>query len=144
MSEFINTADAIGDDELCDRIIMRTVTEYQENRISKIGQRAFYNCTALTVVDVPNVTTIGISALGECTALEALILRSDTIVTMENTNALEKTGIATGTGFVYVPSALVDGYQAATNWSVYAAQIRALESYTVDGTTTGELDAAKI
>ena len=129
MSEFINTADAIGDDELCDRIIMRTVTEYQENRISKIGQRAFYNCTALTVVDVPNVTTIGISALGECTALEALILRSDTIVTMENTNALEKTGIATGTGFVYVPSALVDGYKAATNWSTYANQIRAIEDY---------------
>ena len=129
MSEFINTADAIGDDELCDRIIMRTVTEYQENRISKIGQRAFYNCTALTVVDVPNVTTIGISALGECTALEALILRSDTIVTMENTNALEKTGIATGTGFVYVPSALVAGYQAATNWSTYANQIRAIEDY---------------
>lgn len=144
MSEFMNTADVIGDDEMCDRIIMRTVTEYQENRISKIGQDAFCNCTALTVVDVPNVTTIRNSALVECTALEALILRSDTIVTMENSNALGNSGIANGTGFVYVPSALVAGYQAATNWSVYAAQIRALESYTVDGTTTGELDAAKI
>ena len=34
--------------------------------------------------------------------------------------------------------------QAATNWSTYAAQFRALEDYTVDGTTTGELDETKI
>lgn len=144
MSEFINTADVIGDDQLCDQIIMRTVTDYKENRILKIGQNAFSSCTALTVVDVPNVTTIGFYALAGCTVLEALILRNSEIVTMENSNALESSTIATGTGFVYVPSALVDGYKAATNWSVYAAQIRALESYTVDGTTTGELDAAKI
>lgn len=144
MSDFINTTDVIGDDELCDRIIMGTLTEYKESRIRKIAEGVFGGFTALTVVDVPEVTTIAQNAFLDCTVLEALILRSNTIVTIENSNALGNSGIANGTGFVYVPSALIAGYQAATNWSVYAAQIRALESYTVDGTTTGELDAAKI
>ena len=41
-------------------------------------------------------------------------------------------------------AALVDSYKAATNWSTYADQIRALEDYTVDGTTTGALDETKV
>lgn len=129
MSEFINTADVIGDDEMCDQIIMRTVTEYKENRIAQIGMSAFYYCKALTVVDVPEVTTIATQAFGECTALEALILRSSVIATLESSDSLKNSGIAKGTGFVYVPSALVEGYKSATNWSTYAAQIRAIEDY---------------
>lgn len=49
-----------------------------------------------------------------------------------------------GTGYIYVPRALVDTYKAATNWSTIADQFRALEDYTVDGTITGELDESKI
>ena len=144
MSEFINTADIIGDEEMCDQIIMRTVTEYKENRISKIGQYAFYGCTALTVVDVPNVTTIEANSLYGCSTLSDLILRGDTVCTLANANALTNSAIAKGTGYIYVPRALVDSYKAATNWSTYAAQFRDLESFTVDGTTTGELDETKI
>lgn len=129
MSEFINTADVIGDDEMCDQLIMRTVTEYKENRIAQIGMSAFYSCKALTVVDVPNVTTIASQAFGECSALEALILRSSVIATLESSDSLKNSGIAKGTGFVYVPSALVEGYKSATNWSSCAAQIRAIEDY---------------
>jgi hypothetical protein len=129
MTEFINTADVIGDEEMFAQIIQRTVTEYQENRISKIGANAFCSCTALTVVDVPEVKKIDANAFGGCTALEALILRSNTVVTMANANALGSSGIANGTGFVYVPSALVDSYKAATNWSTYAVQFRSIEDY---------------
>ena len=39
------------------------------------------------------------------------------------------TVIASGTGYVYVPSALVNSYKSATNWSTYADQIRAIEDY---------------
>ncbi len=129
MSEFINTADVIGDDEMCDQIIMRTVTEYKENRISKIGKYAFYDCTALTVVDVPNVTSIEANALYNCSALDALILGGDTVVPLSDSNALTGSGIAAGTGYIYVPSALLTSYQAATNWSTYASQFLAREDY---------------
>ena len=239
MSEFINTADIIGDDELCDQIIMRTVTEYKENRISMVGKSAFYGCTALTAVDVPNATSIasfaflGCTALASvnapnvtkaggvydetngvfrdctsltsvnltnlvsmggglfynctalthvglpsvticqgrifqgctnlavvdltvvtsilgfyglygCTNLKAVILRAGSVVTLGAGNCFQNSSVANGTGYIYVPSALVDTYKAATNWSTYAAQFRALEDYTVDGTITGELDETKI
>ena len=55
-----------------------------------------------------------------------------------------------GTGYIYVPKALLSDddatkdYRRATNWSTYADQFRALEDYTVDGTITGELDPSKI
>jgi hypothetical protein len=80
-----------------------------------------------------------------CSKFTTLILRNTTqIVTLNKTNAFADTPIASGTGYIYVPSALVDSYKAATNWSSYANQFRALEDYTVDGTTTGELDSTKI
>jgi hypothetical protein len=129
MSEFINTADVIGDDEMCDQFISRTVTEYKESRIAKVGVKAFWSCTALTVVDLPNVTSIANDAFNSCSSLETFILRSSTVATMGNSNAFKNSGIASGIGYIYVPSALVDNYKTATNWSTYAAQIRAIEDY---------------
>lgn len=129
MSEFINTADVIGDDEMCDQIIQRTVTEYRENRIAKIGQYAFSGCTALSVVDVPEVTSIEANSLNGCSALEALVLGGDTVVTLVNTNALTGSGIAKGTGRIYVPKALLSQYAGSTNWSTFSAQLLAREDY---------------
>lgn len=74
MSEFINTADVIGDDEMCDQIIMKTVTEYKENRVKKIGPYAFYNCKNLTVVNAPNATSIEGYAFNGCTSLSEVNL----------------------------------------------------------------------
>lgn len=144
MSEFINTSYAIGDDALVDSIIMRTITEYKENRITFFGRGALSRCTALTVVDVPNITSIDRDAMSNCSALTTLVLRGNTACSLANTNALTGSPIASGTGYIYVPASLIDSYKAATNWSTYADQIRALEDHTVDGTTTGELDETKI
>jgi hypothetical protein len=252
MSEFINTADVIGDDEMCDQIIMRTVTEYKEERVTKVGGYAFYGCKALEVVDLPNVTNVASYAFNGCKALEVvdlpnvtnvasyafngcnniktinlpevtklgteafsnaisgsvvlpkwtssgsypfyrsslvritapiltslgdstfrfawalkyaefgsltsiegnynfqeapiktLIIRTSTMCTMQDASTFKSSSIASGTGYIYVPRALVDSYKAATNWSTYSTQFRALEDYTVDGTATGELDETKI
>lgn len=208
--------DKFGDEATMDMIIERTITEYCDNTAEKIGQYAFYGCTALTKVDVPNVTEVGDYAFQKCSALvsadmpgvtivgtyafegcaelesfdftnvtniknqafnnctslteircplvntalwytfqkctslakadfsavpklgaevfvddplTALILRSSTICELGSTNVFLRTPIADGTGYIYVPSALVDSYKAATNWSTYAAQIRAIEDY---------------
>ena len=66
-----------------------------------------------------------------CQSLNTLILRrSDDICYMNSpTQVFNGTPIASGTGYIYVPAALVDKYKAATNWSVYADQIRAIEDY---------------
>jgi hypothetical protein len=76
--------------------------------------------------------------------LTTVILRSESLCTLENVSAFNGTPIASGTGCIYVPAALVNSYKTATNWSSFASKFRALEDYTVDGTITGELDETKI
>ena len=58
MADFINTVDAIGDDALTDSIIMRTIAEFRDNNIKTVGQYAFFSCTALALVDLPNATKV--------------------------------------------------------------------------------------
>jgi hypothetical protein len=112
---------------------------------TSIANSAFYNCSALKVVDLPNAASIGAHVFNGCLALKTLILRkSDSICTLSNSNALSNTPINSGTGYIYVPSALIETYKTASNWTSYAAKFRALEDYTVDGTITGDLDPTKI
>lgn len=149
-----------------DSLVTRTITEYSNDRVTNVGSYAFYACkqfttanfqnvasignvafgycSILTTVDFPNITSIASMSFSSCLTLTKLILRKNTVCTLSNTNALTNTPIASGTGYIYVPSALIDEYKAATNWVTYAAQFRALEDYTVDGTTTGELDESKV
>lgn len=103
----------------------------------------FYTCESLNSVDLPSCTRVNQRGFEQST-LSALILRGNTLATLDNVNAFNDTPIQSGTGYIYVPSALIDSYKAATNWTTYAAQFKALENYTVDGTTTGALDATKI
>ena len=127
-----------------DSLVTGTITEYSNDRVTTIRPYAFYSCKQLTTADFPNATIINPYTFDHCLTLTKLILRKNTVCTLSNTNALTNTPIASGTGYIYVPSALIDEYKAATNWVTYAAQFRALEDYTVDGTTTGELDESKV
>lgn len=111
----------------------------------EIGSSCFKNCSILKRLDLPSATSIGSEAFRNCTRLGILILRNETMVTLSATSAFSATPIKSGgKGYIYVPSALIDSYKVATNWSTYASQFRALEAYTVDGTITGELDESKI
>ena len=78
MSEFINTADVIGDEEMCAQIIQRTVTEYKENRITKVGPYALAHCTKLTKVDVPNVTFLDFRAFFRAAISEPVVFENVT------------------------------------------------------------------
>ena len=150
MADFINTIDTLGDDAVVDSIIQRTITEFRDNVVTALRSGCFRECRSLSVVDTPCINVIGQNAFGNCIALTALILRSSKICTLQSTNALDGSGIRSGTGYIYVPRALLSDddktkdYRRATNWSTVAAQFRALEDYTVDGTITGELDETKI
>ncbi len=91
---------------------------------------AFYSNYALEYADFPKAKSIGATAFIACTNLKALILRrTDVVCTLANINALNQTPIERGTGYIYVPAALVEQYKAATNWSTYASQFRAIEDY---------------
>lgn len=109
-----------------------------------IKNYAFFYCTALITADLSSVTFIGGFTFSGCENLTSLILRKSNVCHLANINAFNNTPISKGTGYIYVPSALLDSYKAATTWSTYANQFRALEDYTVDGTITGALDETKI
>lgn len=96
--------------------------------ITSIPNSAFERCTSLIKADFTNVTSIDSSAFYKDTVLETIILRGSSVATLAS-SVFSGTPIASGTGYIYVPSALVDSYKAATNWATYANQIRAIEDY---------------
>lgn len=97
-------------------------------KVTYLDSNVFASCSALQRIDLPSTTTISNSAFSG-TAMECLILRVNSVCSLSNTGAFNSTPIASGTGYIYVPSALVDSYKTATNWSTYADQIRAIEDY---------------
>ena len=108
----------------CPKLV--TVDIHNSNYISSYS---FRDCSSLARLDLHKATNIGTYAFYGCTKLETLILRMDAVPTLGGTNAFTNTKIAGGTGYIYVPSALIDSYKTATNWSTYADQFRAIEDY---------------
>ena len=68
--------------------------------------------------------------------LQSLLLRSETLGTIKNTDALSNTAIAAGLGGIYVPSTLLSSYKSASNWSTYAGNIYPIDSYPVTDYST--------
>lgn len=119
--------------------------------LTTIAGYAFYQCTKLTYVNFPLLTEIPNNGFREfsgvvkadlasikyarsncfykCTALETLIIRTPSVVPLTAGTTFTATPIANGTGYIYVPSALVESYKSATNWSAFADQFRAIEDY---------------
>lgn len=121
--------------------------------VQEIGGFCFTNCASLRVIDLPSCTKMTNHSNFINCPFEALILRSATVCDLSNLYTTDIThqfysfknsGLANGTGYVYVPRDLLDGYKTAVIWSYYPSQFRALEDYTVDGTITGALDDTKI
>lgn len=79
----------------------------------------------LEKVDVGDSTDISASTFASCPKLSIVVLRrTASIVPLSNVSAFSSTPFASGGtgGTVYCPSALIEQYQQATNWStLYAA-----------------------
>ena len=143
-----------------------SLTDLSLPSLTNLGQQGFYSCNNLTNLFIPNILTVNTHGFMNCTSLEiidlglanlvynfcsyctklkAIILRkTDAICKAMAAPSFSGTLLASGQGFIYVPSALVDTYKTASNWSAHASLFRPLEDYTVDGTVTGALDMSKI
>lgn len=111
--------------------------------VTKINGYAFANASGAKVIELPSLTTIlsasqfsGCKALerldlgvvnnipnacfSNATVLDTIILRKTSITTLANVGAFNGTPYASGGsgGKIYVPSALIEQYKTATNWSV--------------------------
>ena len=96
---------------------------------TRLQDRCFESCLMLEKLDLPSVTSITGYACINAKSLVCVILRFNTVATLQYTQAFSKTPIESGTGYVYVPKNLVEQYKAAANWSTYVSQIRAIEDY---------------
>ena len=124
--------------------------------LETLGSAAFIHCSALAEVKFPAVLSSGVAVnalrycsalkkvdfgeinavngllsycLADCKVLEMLVIRNTDQPPKLTATAFNNTPINTGTGYIYVPAAMVDAYKSATNWSAYADQIRAIEDY---------------
>lgn len=99
-------------------------------KLTSVSTQTFYSCTKLQHADCGQLGNITAQTFNACSSLTELILRkTSSICTLSNANAISNSPIGKGTGYVYVPAALVETYKTATNWSTFAAQIRAIEDY---------------
>lgn len=120
------------------------LTEATFPALTSTGQYAFRNCTALSKLDFGSAVRLGSNAFYSCSGLKALIIRSTTMAPADDFGVC---GIMDGErddAYIYVPRALVSAYDNEWYGNYGYGPIRALEDYTVDGTTTGELDETKI
>ncbi|MGN0568791.1 MAG: leucine-rich repeat protein [Acutalibacteraceae bacterium] len=95
--------------------------------ITTVPSGCLRSCTKLERVDLGAATSIVRTAFTDSTALETLIIRTETLCTIADASVtLRGSKIAAGTGYIYVPDDLVDSYKAETNWVVFADQIKGL------------------
>ena len=110
-----------------------------------LGQNCFQMATKLVTLDTASLTSIDTRAINGNSAMTTLILRNpNAVATLSLYNITGGPIYNKTNGYIYVPKSLLSSYKAATNWSTYASQFRALEDYTIDGTIYGELDETKI
>ena len=111
-----------------------------------ISGSMFKNCSSLTKATFPSAVTAINSTYQwdasflSCSNLQALILKSPTLINLKSSDALIGNTTVTNDalspnyqgdnpGYIYVPKALVEDYKTATNWSVFADKFRAIEDY---------------
>ena len=111
-----------------------------------ISNSMFKNCSSMTKATFPSAVTAINSTYQwnasflSCSNLQALILKSTTLINLKSSDALigniTVTNVALSPnyqgdspGYIYVPKALVEKYKTATNWSVFADKFRAIEDY---------------
>ena len=108
-----------------------SITSVDVAALRAVPSRCFYGCWQLPQIDLYDVSSIGSMAFYNCQQLTKFVIhRTDGVVTLQSTDAFTKSAIETGTGYIYVPDALVDQYKTATNWVTYANQIKPLSEYT--------------
>lgn len=133
-----------------DGIIDRTISAYENSRVTTIGRYAFAGCESLTAVNFPVCTTIESyafkscrrlsiasfpactvivdSAFTSCYSLISIYLTGSSYVILTNSNAFTSTPIGGYSAFteryglIYVPSSMIASYQTMPNWVYFSSR----------------------
>ena len=79
----------------------------------------FYNCTNLELVDCSSSKSISSNTFYACSKLNTVIIRKNTVCSLDNINAFTYTPFASGGtgGVLYVPQNLINSYKNSGRWS---------------------------
>lgn len=92
------------------------------DNVTEIGAWSFLGCTSLTSITLPSgVTSINQSAFGGCRNLENFTCLATTPPALDDEMFNSSTNL-----IIYVPSASVNAYKSAYNWSAYADRIQGI------------------
>jgi hypothetical protein len=139
-----------GDTSVEDGLITRNITNIENDRVTSVGNYAFYSCTKLTTVSLQAATSIGSYAFRQCSNLttasfpaatlirsgvfyacynlKSLYLTGSSVCCLSHSNAFSSTPIggystSAGTyGAIYVPTSLLTSYKTATNWTYFSSR----------------------
>ncbi len=105
------------------------LTEVELPKVKRIEKQSFNSCDNLTKVDAYLLEDIGTHSFTNSNLTTLIIRQAKKVCSLSSVAAIQTTPIESGTGYIYVPAALVEQYKAAKNWSTYARQFRAIEDY---------------
>ena len=110
---------------------MATFTEVPSG-VKSLSSAVFFSCRGLTELTFKGaITSVGMQCFDGCTNLSKLVFPNITKLPSLGTNALRGTAIENGEGYVYLKDEFVESAKTATNWSVYAAQIKPISEMPV-------------
>ena len=92
------------------------------SNVTNIGNSSFQYCYRFTSITIPSsVTKIGTSAFSNCYGIAEYHIQPTTVPTLSNTNAFSN---IQPDCVIYVPSAKLNDYKTAQNWSSYASYMQ--------------------
>ena len=125
-SQVTNMSSMFGE---CKKLTQIDVSNFDTSQVTTI-YGMFNSCESLTELDLSSFDTSNVTNTGRltrlCSKLEKLIINRQDVFKMTETSMIELNPIARGTGYIYVPDNMVETYKSATNWSVYADQIKGM------------------
>lgn len=133
-----NTRETMGEQACLDALVADTITSFEDDGVTKVGENCLRNHTALTDVTLSQCESVQSYGLADCTNLEVvdmlgngtiaanafygdtklayLLLRGASKTSLYDTSAFSYTSIGRSNGAVYVPSDLLATYKADTYW----------------------------
>ena len=107
--------------------------------VTSIGNSAFYNCTGLTSIEIPNsVTSISYSAFGNCSNLNLVFMQPVTPPSVSS-----GTSFPSNTVFI-VPNSSLTAYKGAQGWETWKSRIFTKEISYLDITVAAKNDRSDI
>ena len=134
-----NSSNCFQSDSQLEGIVFPGASSGAGNAGTTLGNNMFNGCTSLAYFDSAMVYNIQAATFTNCASLSVVVIRyspntgAGNISALANVSAFNGTPFASGGsgGTLYVPSAKIATYQAATNWSTILGypnnQIKAIE-----------------